>query len=293
VLDKAYNTDQIDPLSMGLATPVIAGLGAGIVLILVLGFLFLDHRHTEPSDIVNRNPLVAEVIIPFNSSMYSSGISGFEPSQITVVIGVNNTVRWVNHDNLGALLKADDASDPTFYNATKDFVFILPNKTFDYTFTQAGKFAYHGKPFQQGIVIVLPSQSVNPKVLGSIAKVNSTILEPTYGLNLTISGMKDTYRVGEPIAFNITASGFGYYCQSPNSWIQNASLFQNSFPIWRSGLPIPLCISPPPSSEYRSVNDVYPYDKDNNITISEPGNYTLGSRIAGDPPVKKEFRIIP
>ena len=75
-----------------------------------------------------------------------------------MVIGVNNTVRWVNQDVVTAWIAADNESDPAFYNATKDPVFILPNKTFDYTFVKTGEFGYHGKPWQRATVVVLPSQ---------------------------------------------------------------------------------------------------------------------------------------
>jgi plastocyanin len=131
---------------------VITGLGVGIAFILLFAIMFENHRTTVP--FIGRT--ISEVIIPYNATMMNN--PSFEPNSIKVMIGVNNTVRWVNQDDAGALIAADNESDPAFFNATKDFVFILPNKTFDYTFTKAGEFGYHGKPWQRGTVVVLSSR---------------------------------------------------------------------------------------------------------------------------------------
>jgi plastocyanin len=81
--------------------------------------------------------------------------NSFEPQVITVLVGVNNTVRWVNESDEIAMLSADNDSDPGFYKATGDFVFIMPHKSFEFTFTSLGEIGYHGKPWQRGSVIVL------------------------------------------------------------------------------------------------------------------------------------------
>ncbi len=73
-----------------------------------------------------------------------------------MILGVNNTVRWVNRDFTLARIAADTKDDPAFYNATKDFVFIKPNETFEYTFTKVGEFGYHGAPWQGARVVVNP-----------------------------------------------------------------------------------------------------------------------------------------
>ena len=117
-----------------------------------------------------------------------------------------------------------------------------------------------------------------------------TVLEPTYHVNLTIVGMKDSYRVGGPISFTLRVNGYGYYCQSPNAAIWNASSAFASIPIWRSGLPILLCQSPQTTNHI--VDDNYSWGLDRNITIEEPGRYVLGARIASDPAVQKEFTVI-
>ena len=130
--------------------PVTIGLAAGIALILLFAIMFENQRTTVPSI----GKPISEVIIPRDAYLVNN--TAFDPNPIKVVIGVNNTVRWVNHDDVAAIIEADNLTDPVFYNATKDFVSIEPNKTFDYTFTKAGEIGYHGKPWQRGTVVVLP-----------------------------------------------------------------------------------------------------------------------------------------
>jgi plastocyanin len=125
--------------------PVGIGLAVGVVLIVIVSLIF----DGQSIPLGNKFSLV---VIPNNATGTESS---FEPKIIKVVIDVNNTVRWVNQDTVPAMIEADNDSDPDFYNVTKGFVFIMPNKTFEYTFTKVGEFGYHGKPWQHGTVIVL------------------------------------------------------------------------------------------------------------------------------------------
>ena len=58
----------------------------------------------------------------------------FNPSSIRVVIGVNNTVTWTNHDSVAHTVTADDGS----FNGN-----LTVGGTFTHTFTVAGTYAYH------------------------------------------------------------------------------------------------------------------------------------------------------
>lgn len=131
---------------------MVIGLAVGVALIIVFGIMFEGGR-TIP--LFKR---VSIVTIPHNASFYAEEKSSFVPQEIRVVIGVNNTVRWVNQDIAAALVGADNYTDQDFFNATKDLVYIMPNGTFEYTFTKPGEIGYHGKPWQRATVIVLPSQ---------------------------------------------------------------------------------------------------------------------------------------
>jgi plastocyanin len=73
---------------------------------------------------------------------------GFSPPDITVVLGVNNTVAWTNGDTSPHTVTADDGS---FYSGN-----LAPGSSFTYTFTSTGIYAYHCTyhPWMTGIVTV-------------------------------------------------------------------------------------------------------------------------------------------
>jgi plastocyanin len=76
---------------------------------------------------------------------------GYSPKTITVVIGVNDTVSWVNNDNAPHTVTANDAS---FLSGN-----IAPGGSFTYTFTRAGTYSYHCvyHPWMTGTVVVKSS----------------------------------------------------------------------------------------------------------------------------------------
>jgi plastocyanin len=59
----------------------------------------------------------------------------FSPLQVTVVIGVNNTVNWVNDDNAAHTVTAKDGSFSSGNMAS--------GSTYTYTFTTPGTFTYY------------------------------------------------------------------------------------------------------------------------------------------------------
>ena len=75
--------------------------------------------------------------------------TGYRPSIITVVIGVNNTVRWVNNDTAPHTVTSTDHSF--------DSGNLNPGDTFTYTFTQPGTYTYvcTYHPGMKGTVIVV------------------------------------------------------------------------------------------------------------------------------------------
>ncbi|GEM_PF-1198657 len=138
---------------------VIVGFFAGITLVVSFA-IFL---HSIPISIVkNRiSNQISTIIIP---QKVGDPENNFEPQILKVMIGVNNTVRWINQDSVINWVSADNLTDPSFYAAAPSILIangtsnnvILPGHVFEYTFTQLGKIGYHGKPWQRGIVQVLP-----------------------------------------------------------------------------------------------------------------------------------------
>lgn len=92
-------------------------------------------------------PPGAHVII-LNGASSNLNSPGFSPATTTVVIGVNNTVTWLNNDTATHTATAADGS----FNSGD----IAPHATWSYTFTAAGTFnyycVYHG--WMKGTVIV-------------------------------------------------------------------------------------------------------------------------------------------
>ena len=93
------------------------------------------------------SPATAEVTILSGAAYPNS--TGYSPSTITVVIGVNNTVQWVNNDTAPHTVTATDHSF--------DSGNLNPGDTWIYTFTKPGTYTYvcTYHPWMKGTVIVI------------------------------------------------------------------------------------------------------------------------------------------
>lgn len=182
---------------------------------------------------VNFDPSqVTTVVIPQGAEDQSSG-KNYDPQYIRVIIGVNNTVRWINDGNTMNSIVADNSSDPDFYNITNQFSavmentkmpnFLKPGESFEYTFTKPGYFGYHGvpHPWQRGWVLVLTPDQSDKQI-------------PEH-VDLGASGLHDIYAVRQKIDFTIELSGYGITCPIPDIMIQrqdgNIIWHANHFPI--------------------------------------------------------------
>jgi plastocyanin len=104
----------------------------------------------------------ANVTIPSGASTPPSGWSsgqtttyGYAPDKIVVVIGVNNTVYWVNND--AAPHTVTSASTPPIFNSAIGGPLSTPGGTYQFTFTTPGTYFYYCgyHPWMQGEVVVL------------------------------------------------------------------------------------------------------------------------------------------
>jgi plastocyanin len=116
----------------------LALLAVVLVVLAVLALTF--HQSNLPT-----TNAVHVSIIP-GASSYATG---YDPDNITVVIGVNNTVIWTNNDNEPHTVTASDGSF--------DSGNINPGATFTYTFTKPGTFRYFctPHPWMHGYVTVV------------------------------------------------------------------------------------------------------------------------------------------
>ena len=80
---------------------------------------------------------------------------GFEPSKITIVIGVNNTVVWKNEDSDW---HTAHSNIPEFNSGL-----IQPGDSFTHTFQRAGIYPYHcdPHPWMTGVVTVKSATSTS------------------------------------------------------------------------------------------------------------------------------------
>lgn len=141
-----------------LAVPLIAGLTAGIALIVVFSLNFdLTHTFRTPVPLVWPEDEKFVIHIPLGASIAEQNKT-FTPENTRAALDYNKNccgvIKWVNDDTVPAMLRADDDSDPEFYRATSNLL-IEPGGSFEYTFTKPGEYGFHGRPWQHGIVEIL------------------------------------------------------------------------------------------------------------------------------------------
>ena len=88
----------------------------------------------------------------------------YDPSSISVVIGINNTIRWTNKASSSDTLTSDGFKESNSFGEIFGGSTMGPGDTYEITFTKAGTFGYHGVPhsWNKGKVTVLqPSESVS------------------------------------------------------------------------------------------------------------------------------------
>ena len=226
-------------------------VGVAISIMVTVPYVILTTPHsTGPIGAVtpdlNAMKSVSTIIIPKDSEDQSSG-KNYQPDRFVVILGVNNTVRWINEADVGNTVVADNYDDPGFANATKSESegythlkltnFLNPGKSFTYTFTKIGYFGFHGEPhpWLHGMVLVLPehpvnltqtvslndSQALGPCVIFALScprgphiftaqKFGSDI----YIEKLTINGA-DHYAVVNPEDYCVYPNGYSKSCTNP------------------------------------------------------------------------------
>ena len=109
------------------------------------------------SNVLNSGTIVT---IPVNSSISTSGLT-FSPSTVRVVIGVNNTVEWINMDNVMNDVTSDDRSFETS---------LIPHgHAWEHIFDKTGTYQYHSAihPWLKGTVIVVENNTSSQQISNS------------------------------------------------------------------------------------------------------------------------------
>lgn len=100
---------------------------------------------------LQKNPPITNAVHVSIFPGAGSYATGYDPDNITIVIGVNNTVIWTNNDNEAHTVTATDGSfDSGNMNA---------GATFTYTITKPGTYTYicTYHPWMRGYVTVIKS----------------------------------------------------------------------------------------------------------------------------------------
>ena len=120
---------------------------------------------------VNAKPVVSEEVLNpagvtsvsiLEGSALPSQTQNFEPKEVTSNLGETNKVVWTNDDTTAHSVTsdnqfADQINGP--FNSIDSIGLVLPKKTYEFTFTKDGEYAYHCEPhpWMTGKVIIVKS----------------------------------------------------------------------------------------------------------------------------------------
>jgi plastocyanin len=133
-------------------------------------FVYIPQANAKPilPDAYLHPPAKTQVTIVKGASQQSSP-QHFFPQSVQVQIGTANEVIWTNKDVVPHTVTSDSPAYVDRINGPFDTTqqtdnvpggYILPGKTFDFTFTAVGSYPYHciPHPFMQGTVTVVPRE---------------------------------------------------------------------------------------------------------------------------------------
>ena len=113
----------------------------------------------NPANLPNQeSPHITTIIIPDGLENQPT-TKNFEPRDVNVTIGTNNTVRWIHEGSLPIKIMSSEDDCYSLFESTGhylDSAMIKKGESFNYTFTKVGKFRYISQwPWANGWVQVL------------------------------------------------------------------------------------------------------------------------------------------
>lgn len=134
-------------------TAIIAAIASGVSIAIFAGVIINTTlpRNTFSINVINP-PLSADIIIPAGASDPNGNVT-FTPRETTVVLGLNNTVVWLNQNSNPETI-VGGGNSPTGFGKVRNL--IQPGESWAYTFTEEGTYDYFSDihPWLQGIVVV-------------------------------------------------------------------------------------------------------------------------------------------
>ena len=106
----------------------------------------------------NAKPQIAEEVLNPTDTVKVSIIEGssqpsqqrnFEPKEIRGTLGINNKIIWTNVDTTAHTVTTDNQYNDQIsgpFNSIDSIGLILPQKTYEFTFTKDGEYPYHCEP---------------------------------------------------------------------------------------------------------------------------------------------------
>lgn len=133
---------------------------------------------------VAHSPNMAQIYL--SEQEFACNLCTTKVENFTVIIGQNNTVKWMNNSTHPVWVRAIFYDDKAFFDSTnfpaggrvgtiKFPSYMYPGQDFEYTFTTVGKFAWNTHPQLMGWITVLPKTSENQNDLGKITIENTTL----------------------------------------------------------------------------------------------------------------------
>lgn len=148
------------------------------------------------------------VTIPVGAGAGASAAPGYSPDNVTVVIGVNNTVTWINDDtsNGGTDHTVTSTSVPSGASAF-DSGIMKEGANFTQTLTVPGTYRYHCTihSWMTGAVVVLASTKTTPEfppayLAATLLVVIAAVIVAVNRLRPTISaGSSSRTTEGQPV----------------------------------------------------------------------------------------------
>jgi len=145
--------------------------GISIIAFIVTVMASMGYYQFVYTKEVNAKPqLPEEVLNPPETSKVSilegsaqpSQQKNFEPKEVRGTLGISNKIIWTNTDTTAHTVTSDGQYDDQIsgpFNSLDSTGLILPQKTFEFTFTKDGEYPYHCEPhpWMTGKVIIVKS----------------------------------------------------------------------------------------------------------------------------------------
>jgi plastocyanin len=126
-------------------------------------FIYIKDANAKPqlpTEILN--PADTAKVSIIEGSSQPSQQKNFEPKEIRGTLGVNNKIIWTNLDTTAHSVTSDTQFTDQIngpFNSIDSIGLVLPKKTYEFTFTKDGEYAYHCEPhpWMTGKVIIVKS----------------------------------------------------------------------------------------------------------------------------------------